>query len=380
MYAKLDEAILNALQNGLLTEEENEVFSELASTTEMLGNYSPPDYMRIETSSYETVVTGKNLPKWIQPLQFEKNLNAALDAVDACDALMVEIRNYRLAKVQHNFISGMLRSLDDDQSALKEHLRILSDEISNLEYFDNLATRLGNRLIELVEYTKAVKLGGRILFGFDESSMEYSGGFKGVAKIRESLRNILFEYRKIASLDQEVVVPISLKQAKNSAGNYLVKSWSDNPTERSRNVDLTKRELEIDLSLYSDISNLSFQRIRRIGVQVIDKESGMVPKPDEATVSTLHPNFWSITVQDDSDGVRLGSSATADKFKFKPVVLKNVAGSRSSLAISWSKLNSLTNVNANRRWKVKIGDTSNIEKSASDIHDIVLHFHLAYQP
>ena len=83
-------------------------------------------------------------------------------------------------------------------------------------------------------------------------------------------------------------------------------------------------------------------------------------------------------ILDSDGGVPLGPSAFADTHKIQPIKFVDVAASRNLTDISWSRYPSIINMNANRKWIIRIHDKSHLQTSSEDIFDIVVHFHIAF--
>jgi len=341
----------------------------------------------LDLTCFETEITGKKLAPWIQPLNFEKNLNSAIDALEIVDRLLNEQRQTQLIKIQQNFIKGMLSNLPD-HTYIDNH-NDLSQYIDTEDFSKDLALRFSQKMIDLIEYTKAAKLGAELLFGIKPTDLEFHGGWVGISKIRESLRKLLEIYRQLIANEQEEIIPISLKKVKNDSDIYLVKEWHDDGKqnkERGPRVGLCYDTLKFDLTQASALNKLKNQRIRRLGIQIIDATSLMISvvqfkKGEEKRLKFYedynHPNFWSITLSDESSGFPLGKNAF-DKFLIEPIKFSDVAGSRNTSSVSWSRYDALINFNPNRLWKMTIQSESHRGVKTSDIRDIILHIHIAH--
>lgn len=341
----------------------------------MKSNSSKPAY-EVELDSFETNITSKTIVDWIAPLQFERNLNEALDALEAADALLREERNRVLIEMQQNYIKAMLSS-ETMSSELSKHNDLISD-LEMEQYSNSINLRFAKKVIDLIEYTKAAKLGAKVLYGVNEPEFEYQGNEVGINKIRESLRSLLEISRNLDTQSQEIIVPVSLKSAKNTAGNYLIEKWDTDPENRHTNVSLKDNTLEFDLAQFESIKSLKFQRIRRIGIQILDKYSNTLQKSDGALLNN-RDNYWNVVMTDADDGLSLGTSALSPKHKIKPIKFSDVAASRKLTDINWSRYSSIVNFNANRKWKIDVSEKSHHGISSEDILDIVVHFHIAFQ-
>lgn len=330
----------------------------------------------IELNSYETTLSPKKIPDWIEPLHFERNLNEALDALEAAESLLREDQSRKLIAIQQNYIKGMLKT-SETEAELQQH-NILSEGINLEKYRSSISLRFSKKVIDLLEYTKAAKVGANILYGIPASDLEYQGQEKGINRIRESLRMLLEMSRKLDKYSQEIVIPISLKAAKNNAGNYLVEKWGIDPEKRATDIPLKYNLLEFDLNEYKQISELKFQRIRGIGVQIIDKFSNTFYQPADGIVRNESSRYWNVEILDNDRGVPLGPSAFAEKHVIGPIKFANIAASINLTDISWSRYPSLINFNANRKWTIKIHDKSHVLTSSEEILDIVIHFHIAF--
>ena len=268
----------------------------------------------IELSAYEASISSAAMPAWISPLHFERNLNNAIDALEAVEAILGEIRALGLTRINLNFIAAQLnvaQTTDSDQSdpqdlpaeAPQSH-RDLSDSLQLDAYEQNIRVRLIKRAFDLVEYTKAAKLGAQLLFQIEPEATDPVDSFQGVNRIRESLRSLLEEYRSISNRDRESTFAISLKHAKDAVGKYLVTKWAEAQTEdRKANLGLTEGTLEFDLSQYPPLAGLQNLRCVRIGVQIVDKVSCFAPT---VGAESQQHNYWQATLSDSSGGIKLG--------------------------------------------------------------------------
>lgn len=358
-----------ASQSDEMLRDNEELNNELKS---LLATISDPLTIHTELNSYEVELTGQKLANWIQPLHFEKNLNSAIDSLEAVEKLIKEIKELVL-------ISISLNSIENDIENKPNRYRIHKELVKNLELvksLKNLEFKLSKKIIDLIEYTKASKIGAKVLFGLDEEQFEYSGGLPGLSKIRESLRKLLLKYRTIRKSDQELVVPISLKKAKNKSKNWLIDKWTDESNQRENKDGLKQGTIEFDLSLYSDIETLKYQRIRKVGIQVVDYNALLLQKASD-TEKRNPQDYWNITLSDMDNGVKLGESALSRYVPLKPILFKCIQSGIQNNNIEWSSSNSLLNFNANRKWKLEINEESHIGTKRENIRDIIIHFHLS---
>lgn len=381
-----DLSIFNMLKNELFDPDSDDGDTFTKESEIFLSKHKTGMSDNAGILGVEAGLTGAGLPRWIKPLAFESNLNKALDALTALEALLTENRNRKLFKIQDNFTSAMLKSLDDPD-ALQSHIK-MSKSFQGDGYKENLELRIVKKFVDLVEYTKAAKLGAYVLFNIDYIDMEASPSLSGLSVIREGLRSLLITYRRISNKDREIIIPISLKNAKSN-DQYIVPFCETND-EGARPIELglEKDQLEINLKDYSPISELKFARIVRIGIRAIDVYSGQStevgPSRDDKldgnfrhdNYATAHQHFWNMTLADTSGGVRYNSEPSPPKYTFEPIPFDNVPGSRKLNEISWSKDGAILNVNPDRKWLLKIGNTSLHNSPKKSILDIILHFHL----
>lgn len=341
--------------------------------------------LKTDVEGFEADLTGKQIADWIKPLHFENNLNSAIRALNQLEKLINERDSHLLALAQFNHLDSYFSKEDNGlQKDLHKTLKnVLKQGFSSNEYFENITIRILHKIYDLIEYTKAVKLGGKLLFGYEYKTPEYDGFLDSINRIRESLRYMLQEYYKTANTDQETIIPISLKQALNSSKNRLVDKWGDtkdpidNAQQRATVSPLTMKELKFDLRQYPDISKLNFQRIRRIGINIIDNR--IQTANVSSNENSLHPHLWSAELIDESGGYRLGESSNAKSLLLNSIQFDNIHPNTQN-SITWCQYDALMNFNAARKWKLIIKEKSHDQMDYSSIRDIYVYFHLAFQP
>ena len=331
----------------------------------------------------EVKVTGPNLPVWIKPLHFEENLNAAIDALEAVEALLGEHRQLIQLEIQHRYFG---RNLNGQERAEHE-ARVAA--LALPEYRQNLLLRLAKRMTDLLEYGKAAKLGAKLLFNVPIDLIElgtgnFGPGQLGINQLREGLRALLTYYRQLAKEEQELVLPLSLKGTRTLKGEYLVDRWGDKSADRAPLTGLAVDVLAIDLRAGTGwFDGLTDPRLRRIGVQVIDRTAGIASPA--GTESSQALNFWRLGISEADGGRPLGYDGGVD-LDGKPVaklepadVVLDVPGARDPFAITWSRVDSLLNFPPDRRWRIWVGPVSHCGTGRGEIRDIVLHFHIVHQ-
>lgn len=341
-----------------------------------IESYQKNRTMQIDLDGHEAEITGRNLVDWINPLHIERNLSNAIDALEDVERLHKEERDIIVMKTQLHLTRRLIdKSGAGSNEEVTKHDALANDlKLEGLAL--NISVRKTKRLLDLYEYSKAVKLGAKVLHGVEINDIDEPGQqIQGVTKIRTSLRAVIEAYRKISMNENEMVIPISLKHSKNDAENWLV-PWNEPRHDQS---SLAQESIEFDLSLFPKIQELQYQRILRVGFQVLDKTSyrTIAGGPGNTVGISQFPNFWDITFSDKSDGYKLGASASASKHVIKPLKLYDVLGGNSpSSNIIWATNSSIINVNANRRWELKI-KKSHVNTPISDIYDIIVYFHIA---
>lgn len=332
---------------------------------------------------FETQTTGFRMPGWIAPMQLESNLNSALDALSVAESLSAEVQNTRFMRVQNNFIDGMLWT-PEQETARNKHVE-LSSAIDLDGRLRNLVLRLKQKTSEAIEFSKAAKLGALLIFGIQAQSLVSPPSFDGLSALRESLRKLHYKYRDLMKSKNETVIPVNLKLQRYDIGDddYIVHTWGGSgESDRGWNTGLTDTDLEFNLARVSKFNSFKNQRIRRIGVLVSDRKSGLVHGGD-AVEKRPYPEFWTVRLHDNDGGIPLGSQSSSGSnsrlINIKTVEFGDVAGTRNPRAISWSLGDGYINVNPNRRWRLEIEGESSRKEPLRQIREITLFFHIAYQ-
>jgi len=335
-----------------------------------------------DLEGYESTITGVNLPRWIQPLHFERNLNLALDALKNCEHLIGEMRSLDLALINENYIRSQLQSGGDGNIA--SHNEIVK-RLNLEDYRENIALRFSKQYIDLIEFSKAARLGGQVLFNFDYTGFEVSTDLKGLSRIREFLNQLLDEYRIVQKDETETVIPISLKYAKNNANNLLCDKWEkdgrpngDNDPKTTTGLDHS--DIRLNLKNYTPLAELDTPRIRRVGFTVLDKNGGISGLSDGKTSFDQFRQLWDIQVSDESNGIRLGQSATSPKMQLQKMVCRNVEGTRDLKNVAWVQNKDILNVDPRRSLKVSVKEKSHnfLNSRALEIYDIIMYLHVAH--
>ncbi|MEQ9404798.1 MAG: hypothetical protein RIM99_14495 [Cyclobacteriaceae bacterium] len=327
-------------------------------------------------NGFEMELTGPNLAEWIRPLHFEDNLQDAINALEAVERAKKEVLELGLIKLHINQMEAMLEANELTGTAYHDQYKEILGGLEIEQFEENINIRYTKKIIDLVEFSKAAKLGAKLLFGITEESIDADSSRGEINRIRESLRNLLEAFREIEKKDQEVIIPISLKQAKSKAGPFLVSEWHGDPgDDRTLNSGLNRKLLEFDLTDYEELNQLSNQRIKRIGIRVVDLFTVEIPRGAGESI-LFHPALWNVEIQDDNNGYALGESSL-ESYKINPIHFKNIHGNADPNGIVWSRYDSIVNINANRRWKLQVNSTSHNGRPSTDVRDIVLYFHLA---
>jgi len=202
----------------------------ITSYTTMVSDLKLPPLPGVEAA-----YTRRELAPWIRPFHFELNLNSALDALDDSESLLNDIRTLNLVRLQINHEKATIPASDAD--AKNRHEATVGD-LALSEYNKNLRVRLTQRIIDLIEYTKAARYGAKVLFGIESNELTYeSDNNVAVSTFRESLRRLLESYRGIVAKDQELVIPISLRHAKAKNSQPLVPRWKAGTDAEARPTD-----------------------------------------------------------------------------------------------------------------------------------------------
>lgn len=101
---------------------------------------------------------------------------------------------------------------------------------------------------------------------------------------------------------------------------------------------------------FPEMNRFKFQRLRKIGVSIIDAE---VMTVTNSGVLLNDPNIWKIELKDNGEGFPIADSAReSDIIKLKSMYSSNVVASSNNPFITWSNYNGLINFNATRKWNV----------------------------
>lgn len=357
-------------------ELENEVES-------LIGTYRTSDEgYKIDLSCYETQISGNSLASWVKPLAFENNLNHAIDALATVDVLLSDYIKNQLVHVQDNFIRGFLSNQSnpsEDEDFLEQHATLF--KTLNLdERKESIELRLAHSIIDLIEYTKAAKLGAKLVFDIDPEAVEYDGSQQGITKIRESLRALTIAYRKLSKIQADIIVPVSLQRGKRThegfeprfnglvSGVMGEQSWYPNnrPIEGS---NLDTKKLSFRLMDYGPITRLGKHRLKRVGIQIRDKNFNS----DDIKI----PHYRSFKLSCETP-YKLGDTDSGE-LEFKTLEFNNVPSTIHANQITWSGYPEVENINVDREWSLEVCDDHLFkDDSYKDIEDIILFFRLGY--
>lgn len=333
----------------------------------------------------ETILTGAKLPRWIQPLHFESNLNTALEALKAVDALVTEYRSLILSEMHSRFVGlELIRHYGDEPQADIGQFMQLTKSLNYKSIKAGLEFRISKRMIDLIEYSKAAKIGAKVLFEIDEDDIEVEGlndsDYPDVlSKLREPLRRLAEEYRILATSMSEELIPVSLKHGKDHSGNFVANWTGDSETsQQNHTTGLGQSELTIDLRSFDKL--VPRHRVLKMGIQIIDKDADKLIKrtqPDTTEYQDDMPGMWSLEIAPIDQTQHFGEARNYHHTIFNKMSLSNVLGGRHTESLVWINDPSLLNSNGNKKWKIKIKSNTHEEKTYNEIRDIFLYFHVS---
>lgn len=358
IFKILNESNLKEITTFLKDEESQKLFS----------NYYSNLKNTIEIDTYETNLTSKKIVPWINPLLFHKNLNTAIDCLESYENLLAKELSLISYLVTNNFYSSNLKNINGD---IKTHNELL--KIDNIEkIIKTLNYRKVKKVFDLIEYTKASKLGGNLLFGINNI---YNNDLIGIHRIREDLRSLLIESKVLGTKTQETIIPISAKFTKDVNNAFVVKELEIIKYEKfTKRADLkstiNSKSIIFDMTNHSILEKIGNSQLLRIGIEVIDDYACRT----EDELKDWGKSYWNFELEDGENGFKL-SNKLGDNRQIENTLFNNVQGSKQGKVI-WSNNDSLTNINCNRKWKLNL-----LGNTLTDIHnikDILLHFHISY--
>lgn len=336
----------------------------------LFKNYYRNLTVGIDNSTIESQLTSNNTYPWVNTLLFHKNLNLAIDYLNDYEVLKEKELSLLSYLMTDNYIKSSLKEdiqAHDYHNSLVENDNI-EDTVKTLNY------RKIKKIFDLIEYTKASKRGGKLLYGIDNI---YNHELKGIHRIREDLRNLLYTVKKIEKNRQETVLSVGARGTKDSNGEYIVKNL-ESLTSRVVLEKLTSVSLIFDMKRHSFFERIDNNQIINIGIEVIDdyacKLQEITNPPHENQLKLYSQRYWGITLEDNSNGLKI-SNVIDDRHNVNKTFYNNITGGKNQKII-WANNETLINVNANRKWEVKINSSTIPDSSA--VFDIILHFHISF--
>ena len=228
-------------------------------------------------AQHEYPVTDAPLPPWVNPLRIDVFLEAAIDALEAVESFLNELRNSHLADLHARWLS---RSLADDSDAQQ-----IASQLLNPEYRFHLHQRMAHRLADLYLYVRASEIGAARLFGTPISSETPAS----LHSLRDRLRAIASKHRESVALESQRIAAVKLRAASPEA-------WNSKRTEGLKSPMFAVRLTGFPAN----------SRIVRVGIQVIDRASGLLHRGVGAVV---HGHKWRIVAQNELSKKMEGRSA-----------------------------------------------------------------------
>ena len=328
-----------------------------------------------DRAQYEVQLSSgpRNIPEYISKLHIERNLNMAIDCLDAVDKLLAEYRAYKQNEVVRNYIKAVLEDIDSDEAS--EQHEALVQELNLNEYLENHTIRLGHKIVDLLDYLAAVEYGHTALFKTPAPS-EPAIELGPLARTREVIRHYLLAFKELKTREREKIITISLKCALNVKGAPLASGWG----KRDSGGTLAKNNSCFDLCLYELTKDVD-ARINRIGVTIIDKESGMRRAPSK----TANPDCLkhrNIKIQYDGNGTSEYApedSRAAQAHTLGQIDFGSVPGTWGPNNITWATSSALLNSPLRKKWKLLIEKEGIVQYVFNrNVQDILVHFHVSH--
>lgn len=360
--------IFNIIQES----NDNEISKSIEiddSTKQLFFNYYSNLKKSFTVNSYESILTTNKIVPWINPMLFHKNLNLAIDALMGFEKLEEKelgLTSYMLA---NNFYES---SIENDDGNIDKHKKLLKND--NVEEILRVINyRKIKKIFDLLEYSKASKLGGKIIYGIENI---YNSDLKLTHRIREDLRNLLLESKRLELKRQEVIIPVSAKYTKDDDDNFIVKDletvkYEDYIARKYLLSSISSEYLIFNLTNHPILKRLDNSQLLRVGVEVIDD---FACKRNLPISEKWGKSYWNFELEDHGNGFNL-SETIDDKHNIKKTIFTNVPGGKDE-KIVWSNNESLININCNREWKINL--LGNCLTGHHNIKDIILHFHISY--
>lgn len=348
----------------------NEVFSILRGNEELieesenslvLHKSNPIGYFyTIEIGSFSEFIAHK-IPRWINPLNFEMNLNYSMAALMEVDVILEEYSESSLKLVE---ASGTEK--EDDVKAILEESKA------------GAKVRLLKKLEELLFYTLATQVGLKKIFDISPSEYEHTDQSSQLINIRETIRNINDRYRKLSKSYQATKIKVSLRHARKQNNDDLAISeaflqGNENALPTADTHLLTAENFQVNLKEYAPLNNLNDVFLLDIGVQIIDQESRIPGRTWAANTYNNYPDSWDISVGLEDDDIDLGDH-TQDTYDTPNLILSGVEASMNSSSVVMSKNQFITGIDPRDIWKLSISNLSLQRKEPKkSIYDIILH-------
>lgn len=364
-----EDKIFEILQNSSISSIHNSDSLD-KNQIKLFNNYYSSLSKEVSYDIFEIALTDKKIQEWINVLYFQKNLDMAIEALDSYDDL--ESRELELLSYDtDNCFYDSIFKVDADFKKKRDNLiknSKLEDIRSTLNY------RKTKKLFDVIDYSKAVKIGGEILFDIKKS--DYESDEKYVSKIREELREILRIYQIKLGKQQTATISTSLNFTKDKNGQWISSMSKEDATRGKLNTQITDNYFEFDISTLDILTRIPKHRLLKVGIEVVDN----IGISAEATRLSEYTPYWNFDLSDKNNGVEISINNT---HQIKDTLFTGVQGGRDSRII-WSNNESLINVNFDRKWGITILgcniDNPKIQKKDRfQVLDIVLHFHVVYE-
>ncbi|MEZ8686351.1 hypothetical protein AB6D53_01915 [Vibrio splendidus] len=326
------------------------------------------DGIRFDTLDID--LTGAKIRSDINPLDFTANLNTAIVLADNTQKL-----------IQTGY------ALDDNQLRIQTYLKTLGVDT----HLDELQTRTEKQkkqlerqcqrvVADLANFTKAARVGLHTLLEITDNQKP-DPGLSDFENLMESLHRLREHYRNKESNITDHIIPVSLRFAKDTDGNYILPDGklSINSNSRYKNatvLNLTHEGCTVDLTNCAAfrrfINSTSKLWVRDVGAQVNIKTA----HEDTASMETL-----SLSLSPDG-GVPLTGVANLPAHKAKTLHLTGCLNTKSEPRPTWAGHPSIIGFSPMRKWTVMFNPHSLLSSPLADsgasgqLLDVILYFHV----
>jgi len=309
------------------------------AATNALEDRLNDDRLYTDVSIAESEILGPGCAAWLHVLHFENNLQSALSAAG-------ELRQGALAMAE---ISQRI-SETASGSPIDPNRAIAS-----------LVDAFASRTLDLLEYLASVRIGGKVVFGFQPNESGIDFEHVTLASVFRVLNGYLRRFYKETRLSRRMIIPISLRWAERLSwtGNEFGSTWvSGNHNQINRSIDLSLAQLGL----------AEEHRVLRVGISIADvySQNRSITGENEVAIQ-YHAELKR------PDGLYEPYLGDGFAVEAEPIYWPGVVSSNQG-EITWADSRAIRNTRGDGEWSLTVSRPHGQARYPSAIRDLVLYF------